>query len=709
MSYDPLIFGKNDKEGIVSIEVNDSNAEIFYENKPTEVVSNRFWILANEQLPGFIKLKGDLHYKYGRQFNERSEFLKFRTYNRGKDIYSIFDAKEALMIKDGYTYFKGIKLEDVSVLSFDIETIGMNRDNDSKVLLISNTFKKNGKTIKKLFAYDQYASQGEFLEAWCSWVVEQNPSVLCGHNVFSFDLDYLNHVAEREGVTLNLGRNGEPIRFDTYESKFRKDQTQDYMYKKAHIYGREIVDTLFLSIKYDTATKKYESYGLKQIIKQEGLESKDRVFYDAQQIRFNYKNPIEWEKIKKYCEDDSDDALALYFLMAPSMFYTTQSVPKSYQNVICTATGSQINSMMVRSYLQTGYSIPKATMAKEYEGAISIGNPGIYNNVKKIDVSSLYPSIILQYEIFDKDKDPQANFLKIVQTLTKQRLEHKKLAKTDKYYDDRQQSEKIMINSAYGFLGTTGLHFNNPIKAAEVTRIGQEILKKSIEWSEKKGYTLVNADTDSISYCKADQSPFTKEEMDNDLNSVNSLFPEKIRFEDDGAFTKVIVLKAKNYALWDGTKLKLKGSAFKTSTKEPALKEFMKDIIQTIIDDKNDFVGIYNKYIREAANVTDIKRWAKKATLTETTYKSTRANETKVIDAVQGTEYTKGDKVYLFFDNDDKLVLAEKFNGVYNRDKMVKKVYDTACTFDSILPEGTFLNYSLKRNKEKLEELLNGN
>jgi hypothetical protein len=56
---------------------------------------------------------------------------------------------------------------------------------------------------------------------------------------------------------------------------------------------------MFLSIRYDTFAKKYNSYGLKNIIKQENLERIDRVAYDASQIRFNYKNPVEWVKIKE--------------------------------------------------------------------------------------------------------------------------------------------------------------------------------------------------------------------------------------------------------------------------------------------------------------------------------------------------------------------------------------------------------------------------
>src|SRR6185369_7695949 len=141
--------------------------------------------------------------------------------------------------------------------------------------------------------------EGEMIEEWCKWVREVNPSIICGHNIQSFDLGYIAFIADKFNVQLALGRDGSNLTFQNYESKFRKDATQFLHYHKAKIYGREIVDTLFLAIKYDVG-RKYESYGLKNIIKQEGLEVKDRQFYDAAKIRYNYHNKEEWSKIKSY-------------------------------------------------------------------------------------------------------------------------------------------------------------------------------------------------------------------------------------------------------------------------------------------------------------------------------------------------------------------------------------------------------------------------
>lgn len=483
MSYDPLIYGKQDLDRIVNIEIVDNIAYItrLKEDGTYDLVQrpNLFWVLSNEKHgKDWLRLEGDLHYKWGRQFKVKSEMMKAVNYLKDKDVYCVWNSTEAFMIKDGYGYFKGLKPKDIPILSFDIETTGLDPAK-SNLLLISNTFRDyHGKIQKKLFSYDDYESEQQMIGHWCDWVREIDPVIITGHNIIQFDLNYMLYKTD-----LNLGTDGSKMKQSNRESIFRVDGSMDLHYKKIKIFGREIIDTLFLAYRYDIYTKKYESYGLKNIIHQEKLEKKDRTFYDASQIRFKYKDVKEWEKIKLYCNDDSDDGLTLFDLMSPSQFYLTQSIPKPFQMVHESATGSQLNSVLVRSYLQEKHSIPKATPSgKSFEGAISVGIPGAYKNCVRWDVASLYPSIILTYKIYDRDKDPKGYFLKMMQTFTTERLKNKKLAKEtgNPYYKDLEQSGKIFINSGFGFMGASGLNFNSPPNAGLIMNYGRKILLKAV-------------------------------------------------------------------------------------------------------------------------------------------------------------------------------------------------------------------------------------
>ena len=98
------------------------------------------------------------------------------------------------------------------------------------------------------------------------------------------------------------------------------------------------------------------------------MEKENRQYYDASKIRLVYQDPTEWEKIKQYAKEDADDSLNLFYLMSPAYFYYSQSVSKPFQEIILGATGSQINNIMIRAYLQQGHSIPKASKPEPYEG-----------------------------------------------------------------------------------------------------------------------------------------------------------------------------------------------------------------------------------------------------------------------------------------------------------------------------------------------------
>jgi len=490
MKYEPLIYGRNTLERIVSVEPTDDGIEVFIQQTDGFVTStilpNEYYILSDRCLDQYFRpLKGKLHYKWIKTYQTRRSFSGDRHRFKGEDIFSIWNPKESCMVRDGLTYFKNMKHDEPSALSFDIETTSLDHNASARVLIISNTFSSQGKVERKMFTYDEYENEGEMLKVWCDWVREKDPSILVGHNILLYDLPYMRFIADKYGVKLLLGRNDSEITFDNYESKFRKDSTNFYNYHKVHVYGREVIDTLFLAYKYDIG-RKYESYGLKNIIKQEGLEIIGRQFYDASQIRNKYKDPVEWEKIKAYAREDGDDALALYKLMSPSFFYMANSIARSYQHIIESATGGQINTMMNRAYLQDGHSIPKVSQALPFEGGLSFGNPGVYKNCLRFDVQSLYPSIILQYEVYDGDKDPKAYLLELCKFFTTKRLEYKKLGKTDPYYETLQQSVKILINSMFGFMGSQYNNFNFPRGAEFITKTGRENLLNVIKWLSGK-------------------------------------------------------------------------------------------------------------------------------------------------------------------------------------------------------------------------------
>lgn len=237
-------------------------------------------------------------------------------------------------------------------------------------------------------------------------------------------------------------------------------------------------------------------------------------------------------------------------------------------------------------------------------------------------------------------------------------------------------------------------------------------------------FKLINADTDSIMVAKPNGEPFLEDEQKTLIKEINDMFPEHINWEEDGYFSRCVVLKAKNYILLpDGeTKYKLKGSSIRDQKKEPILKQMMEEMIQAMLDDKTEGLSdIYERYCDMARNVTDIKPWCTKKTITKSVLKckghellsveekkeqGIRKNETDVWDAIKGIHVQEGDKVYLFTDVVSReviikeykngktkekiteilgLKLAQDFQGSYSVDKLLKRCYDTVKIFSNVI------------------------
>lgn len=223
-------------------------------------------------------------------------------------------------------------------------------------------------------------------------------------------------------------------------------------------------------------------------------------------------------------------------------------------------------------------------------------------------------------------------------------------------------------------------------------------------------------DTDSTSYCKPDMSPFSKEEINQLIEEINSISPEFMIWENDGYYESCIIIRAKNYVLKEyGTgKVTFKGSATKDQKKELALQEFLKEMLTNILDNDLNYenlCGIYNKYLEEIYNIKDIKRWCSKKTITEKILRCAgheslsieekkeqgiRKNETDVWDAIKDKIVQEGDKCYLY-------PVSEKITIIGRLGKNGKPLKDKIETLNGLKDIDHWNN---DHDKEKLKQRL---
>ena len=148
-------------------------------------------------------LTGKNYYKYLSEFNDSEEFDNVRKvlYQKSIDFYGIYDKKEQNLVRQGLTYYRGMKPNQVSILSFDIESDGLKQTNQSEIYIISNTYRSaTGEIIRYSFYLDDYKDQKDMLEDWCRFVRDMDPSLIIGHNIYNYDFGYIRHVAKLNGV-----------------------------------------------------------------------------------------------------------------------------------------------------------------------------------------------------------------------------------------------------------------------------------------------------------------------------------------------------------------------------------------------------------------------------------------------------------------------------------------------------------------------------
>ena len=136
--------------------------------------------------------------------------------------------------------------------------------------------------------------------------------------------------------------------------------------------------------------------------------------------------------------------------------------------------------------------------------------PGLYRDVLVLDFKSLYPSIIrtffvdpLGLAVPGDDPVPgfvEANFSRhqhILPGLIEELWDARDAAKRTSNAP-LSQAIKIIMNSFYGVLGTTGCRFHDQRLASSITRRGHQIINESRDFIEDAGYTVIYGDTDSL-------------------------------------------------------------------------------------------------------------------------------------------------------------------------------------------------------------------
>ncbi|MPZ06070.1 MAG: hypothetical protein GEU26_06570 [Nitrososphaeraceae archaeon] len=269
-----------------------------------------------------------------------------------------------------------------------------------------------------------------------------------------------------------------------------------------------------------------------------------------------------------------------------------------------------------------GVEVIENLSKEQHDGPRYIGGwvfdpvPGEYNNVHVFDITSLYPTMIVNNnisfetvdcscctnnplakipnQIFEGNNNVEEHVcLEYHGILTTQiadymnkRIGYKKRSKEVENNEQAREYEiisnayKILINSAYGQLGHTYSKYEN-VRAAElVTRYGRYTIKQCIKIAEDMfSWNIIYGDTDSIFVSSV------VSEVDRQLFTDICYLQLNVNMDLDKVYDKLLVVGKKNYVGISDRNFVIKGLAGKKSDRC----SWVKNVFNQMLNDyKND-------------------------------------------------------------------------------------------------------------------------
>ncbi|OLB41464.1 MAG: hypothetical protein AUG14_09305 [Candidatus Rokubacteria bacterium 13_1_20CM_2_68_19] len=515
------------------------------------------------------------------------------------------DPMHQYLLLSGRTSFGGMRFTDLRRLALDIEVVTTEgfefpssaRPGDRIVAIAL----ADSTDFRQVIRGD-HLDEAALLEECVRIVRELDPDVIEGHNIFRFDLEYLEARARRHGVTLGWGRDGSalagrPARLQIAERAIG--------YRRYEVAGRHIIDTWILAQLHDVGVRDLPGFGLKEIARHLGVAAPDRTYVDATTIPELFRD--DPERLMAYALDDAVETLGVAGRLAPPVFAQAQLVPFDYQATALRGAAAKIDALMLRESLRLRHAVPlPGPPAPVGGGHVALFQQGVARTTLHVDVTSLYPSLMLAHGIAPVS-DEAGIFLTLLRELTDRRVTAKRLARDASTALERQhhgalaQSFKILINAFYGYLAFSTGHWNDFAAADRVTTHGREVVTGIIDRLTALGCVSLEADTDGVYFV-----PPPDHRLDNDdtlLEQIAANLPDGIRLELDGRYVAFFSYKLKTYALLDERgRVTLKGSGFRSRGLEPFQRRLIEEIVRLLLESRGKEVrAVIDRWLEDFA------------------------------------------------------------------------------------------------------------
>ncbi|QBF84135.1 DNA polymerase II [Shewanella maritima] len=369
-----------------------------------------------------------------------------------------------------------------------------------------DNIKVDAQSLEIVWVEDEYS----LLQALIQWFADFDPDIIIGWAVVVFDLALLSKRCALYQLPLRIGRNQTLMSWKV-EDKYRPETL--------NLPGRVVLDGIDW---LKAAFYQFDSFSLEFVSQALLEEGKDIDHVDNR-----------GHEITRLFHQDKQ-ALARYNItdcrLVWDIFVKTELLEFALERAKLTglefgrvgASVAAFNNLYLPHLHRAGYVAPAFPASQGLEspgGYVMDSIPGYYNNVLVLDFKSLYPSIIRTFlidpkglieaqaftevELSDVSKAIpgflNASFNRkqpILPDLIANLAAKRETAKRDNNAP-LSQAIKIIMNSLYGVLGSTGCVFHDAKLASSITMRGHQIMKLTKQWIEELGYKVIYGDTDS--------------------------------------------------------------------------------------------------------------------------------------------------------------------------------------------------------------------
>ncbi len=341
-------------------------------------------------------------------------------------------------------------------------------------------------------------------------VTKINPDFVLSFEGNSIHWPYLVKRSSNNKSPLRVGRDGGP--------------PHQSLYGHYSLIGRANVDLLnFAEDLYEVKNKTIEN-----VAKYLGIESSNQKPVDETSY-FNYwSRPEQRRMLVKHVEEETEVILKIGQEAIDYVIQMSALSGLPPDQVIAAAVGFRVDNYLMIETHKLGQLIPSRTEQPiiPYKGAIVLEpRVGLHDNVASLDFSSMYPTLMIKYNISPdtlvtgKDGDvfevPEVKhrfrkspsgfyrivLTKLIEARKATKAELKRTPPDDPRYPllkAREKAVKVMTNAVYGYAGWAGARWYSKEVAESAAALGRETINRAISLAKSLGLTVFYGDTDSL-------------------------------------------------------------------------------------------------------------------------------------------------------------------------------------------------------------------